>query len=55
MSIPGAFDVKVECETADVAVVGYGWRMAERFTQTDEHLAVRGLRRIDWLGDADAG
>ena len=49
MSMPGAFDVELQSETPDIAVVSYVWFMAEPFTRTTEHLAQRGLRRIDWL------
>ena len=49
MSMPGAFDVQVESETADVAVVCYAWYLPQPFNGTAAHLAQRGLRRIDWL------
>ena len=49
MSIPGAFNVEIQSESPDVAVVSYVWKMLEPFTRTDEHLAQRGLRRIEWL------
>lgn len=49
ISIPGAFDVKIESETLDVAVISYVWQMSEKYSRTAEHLAGRGLRRIDWL------
>lgn len=49
MAIPGAFDVEIQVETADVVVIGYVWHMSQRFTRTAEHLAGRGLQRIDWL------
>jgi hypothetical protein len=48
-AIPGAFDVRVESEGQGVAVVSYVWQMSEKFERTAEHLAQRGLRRIEWL------
>jgi hypothetical protein len=48
-AIPGAFDVRVESEVEGVAVVSYVWQQAEKFTRTTEHLAERGLRRVEWL------
>ena len=48
-AIPGAFDVQVESETEESAVVSYVWKAAEKFWRTEEHLNARGLRRVDWL------
>jgi hypothetical protein len=49
MSIPGAFDVEIQMETPEVAVIGYVWKMPQRFPDTLQYLEGRGLRRIDWL------
>jgi hypothetical protein len=49
MSMPGAFDVEIQSETPEVAVISYVWRMLEPFSRTADHLAGLGLRRIDWL------
>ena len=49
LGILGAFDVALEAETPDVALVSYVWRGTEPFMGTAQHLAAFGLRRVDWL------